>query len=337
MDNQDPMGEWHLTKLSLGLKIAYGVIASLGIMGNGLVIYVLTHMVKSRKGNVNILIVNQSIIDLATSILLILCFLTPEPNLPTSSPAAARILCSVWNSKYLFWATIITSSLNLVCLTCERYFAIVHPFKYRSCSLLVWPKSLLLAVTPWVVGYTYQSYYAAMHIVQDGRCVVNEFSSQGAQIVYAIIILIVTYLFPLIFMIVAYARIYKTLRDELICHIPAGDSPHKTNHEQLMEESNKRTRRNVIKTLILVGLVFAVCWALNEVCYFYFNVNGTTHINETLYNTSVCIAFFNMCANPIIYTFKYRQFQEGLKQAMPCLRRTCPTTTTSPESPNISV
>ncbi|XP_071801057.1 galanin receptor 2b-like [Asterias amurensis] len=337
MGDQDPMAEWHLTNLSLGLKIVYGVIASLGIMGNGLVIYVLTHMVKSRKGNINILIVNQSIIDLVTSILLILCFLTPEPDLPASSPVAARFLCSVWNSKYLFWATIITSSLNLVCLTGERYFAIVYPFKYRSCSLLEWPKSLLLACLPWVVGYTYQSYYAAMHIVQDGRCVVNEFSSRGAQIVYSIFILTVTYLFPLTFMIIAYARIYKTLRDELICHIPSGNSTNRTNHEQLMEKNNERTRRNIIKTLILVSLVFAVCWALNEVCYFYFNVSGTTHINETLYNVSVCLAFFNMCANPIIYTFKYRRFQEGLRQALPCLRRTETTPTTSHQSPEVSV
>ncbi len=330
MDNQDLMGE-NLTNLSLGLKVAYGVIASLGIMGNSLVIYVLTHMVKARKGNVNILIVNQSIIDLTTSILLILCFLTPEPDLPTSSPVAARFLCSVWNSKYLFWATIITSSLNLVCLTCERYFAVVHPFKYRSCSILVWPKSLLLAFIPWVVGYSYQSYYAAMHIVQDGQCVVNEFSSRAAQIAYAIIILIVTYLFPLTFMIIAYVRIYKALQDQLICH--TADSKNKTNHEQLMGKTNERTRCNIIKTLILVSLVFAVCWALNEVCYFYFNVSGTTHIDETLYNVSVCLAFFNMCANPIIYTFKYRQFQKGLRQAVPCLRSTAATSDQPPEAP----
>ncbi len=105
------------------------------------------------------------------------------------------------------------------------------------------------------------------------------------------------------------------LQDQLICH--TAYSKNKTNHEQLMARTNERTRRNIIKTLILVSLVFAVCWALNEVCYFYFNVSGNTHINETLYNVSVCLAYFNMCVNPIIYTFNYRQFQKGLRQAVP--------------------
>ncbi|XP_022089936.1 phe13-bombesin receptor-like [Acanthaster planci] len=312
-----------LTNLSLGVKIAYGIIAGLGIVGNSLVIYVLTHMVRSRKGNANILIVNQSIVDLATSILLVLCFLTPEPSLP-SSPIAARFLCSIWNSKYLFWATIISSTFNLVCLTLERYFAIVYPFKYRSCTLFKWPKSLMLAILPVVVGYLYQAYFPAMHVVKDGKCVVNQFASRVAQIVYAIVILLVTYLVPLAIMTFAYIRIYVVLKTQSIGNI-TGEASHSTdatgNQPHNPNDTNEKALRNIIKTLLLVYLLFGLCWAPNEVFYFYFNISGNQHINETVYNITICLAFFNMCANPFIYTFKYRRFQEGLQRAMPCLGR----------------
>ncbi|XP_038048127.1 galanin receptor 2b-like [Patiria miniata] len=320
-----------LTNLSIGEKITFGIIAALGIVGNSLVVYVLTHMVKSRKGNVNILIINQSLVDLATSVLLILCFLTPEPPLP-SSPTAARFLCSVWNSKYLFWATIISSTFNLVCLTLERYFAIVYPFKYRSCTLFTWPKSLVLAIVPVLVGYSYQAYFPAMHVVEDGKCVVNEFSSRAAQIVYAVIILLVTYLLPLGVMTFAYIRIYKALRTESIGNI-TGESCQSMNamgnQRHNPNDINEKALRNIVKTLILVYVVFGLCWAPNEVFYFYFNVSGNQHINETVYNITICLAFFNMCANPFIYAFKYRRFREGLQRAMPRLGRLLCVTDTS--------
>ncbi|XP_038075028.1 galanin receptor type 1-like [Patiria miniata] len=311
--------------LHLATKIVFSIIAALGIAGNGLVIYVLASAVASRRGNINILLINQSLIDLITSILLVLCFLTPGQRPPSPTPAAAAFICYIWNSKYLFWATTMASMVNLLLLTFERYYATLYPLQYCNRSFLKWPRSLALATLPWILGYLLEIYTVLGHTVdKHNQCKLKHFPTWSVKIIYSVAVLVFDYLVPLGLMVFAYVRIYRALRGNTAA---SGDSPNERTpivqpaNQHGESASRSLARRNVIKTLVTVCGVFCLLWLPNQFAYFYYNISDEVHLNMDLYGASIIFAFLNMCVNPFIYTFQYHQFREGLGRAIPCLAR----------------
>ncbi|XP_022101649.1 tachykinin-like peptides receptor 86C [Acanthaster planci] len=304
--------------LTLAVKIVYSSIAALGITGNSLAIYVLASMVISRRGNTNILLVNQSLIDLVTSMFLVLCYLVPGQRPPAATPFWRAFVCYVWNSKYLFWAMTVTSIFNLLLLTFERYFATLHPIRYHNSRCLAWPKSLLLAMLPWVLGYLLPIYKLMGHYLDDrGRCHLRHFQSLPVKITYSVLILVLDYILPLTLMVIAYVRICRALWATTITGSPPTEQ---TPILPKGELRNHPARRNVIKTLVTVCGVFSLLWLPNQLAYFYYNIEDV-HLNEDFFAFSISFAFLNMCVNPFIYTFQYHQFREGLGRAIPCLAR----------------
>ena len=70
-------------------------------------------------------------------------------------------------------------------------------------------------------------------------------------------------------------------------------------------------------------MIFAILWLPVHihllVAYF-----GTLPQNEFYHSISVlwnCLAYFNSCANPIIYNFASHEFRDGFKAALRCARR----------------
>ena len=73
-----------------------------------------------------------------------------------------------------------------------------------------------------------------------------------------------------------------------------------------------RARKNIIKSLLIVTITFAICWTPNQIIYLVSNLGGYVDFSGVLYDISVVMAFCNMCCNPFIYTFQYRKFQKGV-------------------------
>ncbi|XP_041478857.1 trissin receptor-like [Lytechinus variegatus] len=307
-------GESTSHELDVTSVTIYALLGSLGILGNGLVLVVMT-TVKELRTTTNSFIVNQSIIDLVTSILLFLMFIAPPLPLPESEPVA-KLICAVWNSKYIFWGMSIASTFNLILLTLERYFAVVFPVVYHvHFSNRRVP---FLAALPWLVGLVFQIYWAVANQYSDGQCIIKHTSRQS-QIVVGILVFLLVYVIPMVIMAFAYISIANALRQRVDRSVAASKrvqlaltakdtlKPRQVNHRE-------RARINVIKTLITVSVTFAICWAPNHIMYLCFNLSkGITWITGPVYDFTVYLAFFNMCINPFIYTFKYRRFREGLK------------------------
>ena len=73
-------------------------------------------------------------------------------------------------------------------------------------------------------------------------------------------------------------------------------------------------RRNTIKTLILVGLCFIICWSQNEFFYLIYNFGYPLDFNSTYYHFTVLMVFLNCTVNPFTYLFKYQDYQIVLRQ-----------------------
>nr|XP_006813290.1 PREDICTED: rhodopsin-like [Saccoglossus kowalevskii] len=110
--------------------VAVGFVGILGILGNAVVCVVFLK-VKSLRTMTNMFILNQSLIDLSSSLIFILSYLGPTMD-PLPNNITGTIFCKFWVSLYPLWSLFDSSSLNLVAITIERYFAIVHPVMHLN-------------------------------------------------------------------------------------------------------------------------------------------------------------------------------------------------------------
>ena len=79
------------------------------------------------------------------------------------------------------------------------------------------------------------------------------------------------------------------------------------------KEKFQLARRNTIKTLLIVGLCFIICWSQNQIIYFMHNCGYEVNFNTTYFQSTVVMVFLNCIVNPFIYLIKYRDYQEALR------------------------
>ena len=81
----------------------------------------------------NILIVNQSVIDLCASFFTLLTA-SIEVDGTGRSPDSFydRFVCCIWLTRTPLWASLFTSTYNILLMTLERYAAVIYPVWYSN-------------------------------------------------------------------------------------------------------------------------------------------------------------------------------------------------------------
>ena len=80
-------------------------------------------------------------------------------------------------------------------------------------------------------------------------------------------------------------------------------------------------RRNTVKTVLIVGLCFIICWSQNQITYFMYNCGYNINFNSAYHQFTVLMVFRNCTVNPFIYLIKYRDYQEALKIFFDCKKK----------------
>ena len=80
-------------------------------------------------------------------------------------------------------------------------------------------------------------------------------------------------------------------------------------------------RRNTIKTLLIVGLCFIICWSQIEIMYLLYNCGYDINFNTPYIQFAVLLGFINYTVNPFIYLVKYRDYQEALRLFLHCSKK----------------
>jgi hypothetical protein len=135
------------------LRAIYAIIGCLGILGNSTVCTVFLLRRKAFSSVTNMLILNQSIIDLLDSIVFLMLRFGPE-YMPVN--ILGEILCRFWYNEYVLWSLFVASTVNLVFVSLERYFATCHHVKHRKLFSAKVPKIGIPCV--WLAGFLYQIY-----------------------------------------------------------------------------------------------------------------------------------------------------------------------------------
>ena len=81
----------------------------------------------------------------------------------------------------------------------------------------------------------------------------------------------------------------------------------------IQKDKFQLARRNTIKTLLIVGCGFIICWTQNQVLYLLHNLGYPVDFNGTYFQYTVLMGFLNCTVNPFIYLAQYRDYQMALK------------------------
>ncbi|XP_077995860.1 allatostatin-A receptor-like [Glandiceps talaboti] len=285
------------------LKVIFAIISILGIVGNLMVILVITR-VKLLRTLTNYFILNQSCVDLVGSILLaaLNCF----PDIVVPDTPGGVVLCKFWVSSFPLWGCFNSSTLNLVFLTIERYMGVVHPVLHHN--KFTKTKAKILVGIVWIVPYLWLSYWAGVNKPFHGACY-PFWPNITAQKAIGVMAFLVSYLIPLSMMTFTYIRMLMVLRNQAKLHVTNQPSITAPNYDK-----TRRAKRNVIKTLLLVFISYIICWSPNQIEYFRYNMGALIDLNSVWFQVTIIMAFCNVCINPVVYSLKYQQFRDGLKK-----------------------
>ncbi|XP_072047191.1 allatostatin-A receptor-like [Amphiura filiformis] len=297
----------------LYLRIAKTIIGLFGMIGNTLVCLVIHHN-RDMHTFTNALIFNQAVTDFLSCIFIFLQSNIPNTG-PPSSKIAGNVFCKFWDSPNALFALLVTSTFSLVVLTLERYVAIVFPFHYIK--LFTLKKTVILICCIWILGFAHKLTDSRRFYMEDSACMMRQIPWIKGT---GIIIFCVQYFLPILVMLFAYGHIIFVLSKNQrgrSTSLTSENRPVNT-HPETLEESLKRARRNVLKTLILVFVAFVVCWTPNQLAYLFYNLGYNVTYGSTAFRITILMAQSNSAVNFIVYGFKYKQFRRGLRKLFRC-------------------
>ena len=286
------------------LNIVYGSVSVLGILGNLIVIVVIGKSATMRKTLTNILILNQSCIDLMAAVCIMLTT-TRTSVAHDLSGIVGEIYCILWLSDLPLWSSLISSSYSLIMLTVERYAAVVHPiFHHNSFSKRT---VLIMAAASWFSGLIVMlAVVMPTSGVIDGRCsVMTVFPSPWCQKFCGVGLFVTQYLIPITVFITCYGRIFLYLRSRV--------SPQAQTSGNKVAVQKARASRNVLKMLVIIVVCYILCNSWNQFTFLAFNFGYTVDFTSGYYNFTVIAIFLNCCANPFIYALNYEIFQKEFR------------------------
>ena len=296
---------WNLDRLTNGIYVAEGCI---GLIGNAFVFLVIFTHTAMKKQLTNLLIINQSLIDLISSVVLIFNVIFADRGRPMPG-VSGILLCRLWYSGFLLWASMVTSTFNLLAITIGRYCCIVYPILYKNKVTVGTFKKVCCAV--WLAGFGSQVLIIVLptDIDENGRCNVQYYwPSHDVQKAAGIGTILLTFVIPLIIMIFTYGKMIMVLKSRITTVEPEAVQQASHNNEQRLA----RASRNIFKTLIIVTVCFTICWIPNQIIFFCFNLGYTVNFTAWYFHLSVILVYLNCCCNPLIYVAQYEQFQAGI-------------------------
>jgi len=81
----------------------------------------------------NILVVNQSVLDLSASFFTLLTAVVEVDGTRMSRDSVYdQFVCRMWLTRLPFWDFLIASSYNMLVMALERYAAVIYPIWYNN-------------------------------------------------------------------------------------------------------------------------------------------------------------------------------------------------------------
>ena len=287
------------------------VIMAVSLIGNLLIIIITRRTARMRKVAFNF-IVNMAIADLCTTII----------NMPESlfveikdsdewiSGDIGIILCKLL--PFCQQVCSFCSILSLLSIAFDNFFAVCLPLKNPMTRKL----SRVIITSTWLIPcITSVPMFLANSVVEsEGILLCLEewpapFDSLMASRTYTVILFILFYVVPLIFISVLYSCVfYKILNRKVLGNLSA-----KT------QRLYSRSRRKAMKMFVTIVVCFALCWLPDHVTYFLITYNDEFYncgLPRNIDFISLYFAYAVSALNPCIYIILNQHYRSGAKRLL---------------------
>ena len=240
------------------------VIGSFGSVANGFVLLALLCARQSRRKNINVFIINQTVLDLLTCLFLVLTIVIGR--LKAASATGKWIICLLFKTRAVVAVASYSSIFGLVVITAERYVKIVHSVVHRN-NYRRW-MTYAGVVLPWVDGICCYLIPAwATSAVDDSKCHVFAWPTSALLNGYVLTMFVLHYVMPPAFFFFAYYRIIGVIRRQqrVVNATSAGASSSiqtavSSREAQEHEQRPRPKGMNVVRTMIVIVVCFCICY-----------------------------------------------------------------------------
>ena len=151
------------------------------------------------------------------------------------------------------------------------------------------------------------SNYFAFQVI-SGVCMIYDIRPGAFYSALGVVVQFMLFILPLIILVFCYGRIVWVLHRRI----------NTTNTQSNQCDKFLLARKNTIKTFLLVGLCFIICWIQNQVYYLMYNLGYEIDWNSAYYMYTILMIFLNCTVNPFIYLIKYQDYQTALSNFLCC-------------------
>ncbi|EDO46084.1 predicted protein [Nematostella vectensis] len=283
-------------KLSL-----YALIFLISTVGNSLVCIVIARRRRMRTVT-NYFILNLAIADLAITLICI-PFDIPVQENGYKWPYGA-FMCKIMYP--LQTMCMFASIFTLVAVSLNRFWAIVYPLRQEMSK----SQATIIIILIWFISSGLTVPYVTVLELKNGDDCSESWPEPGYRKAYTACIFVVQYLLPLTLIAFAYLKIGFELR-KCVGTRTANSA---------LERAKQEDTRKVVRMLIIVTLLFAMCVLPNNVMWLWLdfgNGNDYEHIWEMVAVTNI-ILFANSATNPVAYTICNERFREEFRLYFTC-------------------
>ena len=290
------------------IETIYACVSIFGIPGNVLTLVAILTSPQMRAKPFNVLIVNQSLIDLSSC----LCGVMVQYVKPTfDSTLSGQLTCQIWSSMYLFWVFSFSSSYNLTAIAVERYLAIANPLKYDEEK--VFRRMPIVLVFVWLSGAVFLIPEAVTsHPISETECVLYYQISFAEKVFINAFYTTVDPIIPLLVMAYAYTNIALSLRKSSKASLTSSGKGRVNLH---------KAQIHIIQTAAFLSVLFFTCWT-----YLYVIQIGATFFGipwYPQYHIAVALVIFNSTINPYVYCIRYDEFQNRIAEIFYIFKNMC--------------
>jgi len=289
----------------------YAVIL-MGIVGTSTNALILYAMIVSKQYKKHVLIFHQNVLDFVSCVLIVIIFSLKVCNFYLSG-TVGYLLCTFLLSGGLNSSTVAGSVINLAAITIERYLKIVHS-AWSQKNLRKWMIYSVMAFA-WLAGFIYNlGVVFPTTAVVDGTCFPFAFwQNEVDPLITMICAFVIFYVIVLLIFFFCYWRILAVIRRQAAVMASHGTATGSSTGQT----QSQHIQSNVIKTMILVCVYYAILYLPNYVCAFLrFLIPSPTL--DRIYHMSLFLAFLYTSTNPFIYVLKFDPVKKVLLGLFSC-------------------
>ncbi|CAL8356381.1 unnamed protein product [Merluccius merluccius] len=214
--------------------------------------------------------------------------------------------------RFLFYANLYCSILLLTCISVHRYIGICHPIKARR---LVKPRHAhLVCGLVWAVvtACLVPNFIFVTTSRRDNDTLCHDTTSHGSfdeYVDYSSVVMVLLFGVPFLVIVVCYCLMARTL-----CRPRKGLS---------QSSQGSSSRRKSIKMIVVVLVVFAVCFVPFHITRTLYYTSRVLHLDCTVlnivnfaYKITRPLASANSCIDPILYFLAGDQYRAKLISAL---------------------